>query len=522
MITDIILDSDIVVDICTKRQPFYRESTAAYDMASASGARIWLYSGCLQTLFYAVINEIRDEDSDQDKKEEAKELLRSFCQNINWLAALAEDGDVFSEGNPITNQLSKAVDRLGKNARVLTRSEEFLKNNSKTILVSAFLEENRLGDESTIPFIDLAAQQDYLRNQLEHNLHIVLNHGQYILGPEIRELEEKLCECTKAKYAITCSSGTDALLMPLMAKNIGRGDAVFTSPFTFIATAEVIALLGATPVFVDIDSRTFNLDPEKLREAVMRVKAEGNLHARCVIPVDLFGLPADYDEIMSIAEEENLFVLEDAAQGFGGVYKGRSAGSLADVAATSFFPAKPLGGYGDGGAVFTDDDELADKLKSIRVHGKGHHKYENIRVGLNARLDTVQAAVLLPKLKVFSEELEKRQNVADRYTEAIQGLLPTLESPLVPAGFQSAWAQYSVLTDRRDFIREELGKAGIPTVIYYPTPLHLQPAFADLRYRKGDFPVSESASQRIFSLPMSPYLSDQHIERIIQALEGLA
>ena len=522
MISDLILDTDIVVDLCTQRQPHFTESSAAYNTARANGVRIWIYTGCLQTLYLAVVNEIRDGGgSTQEKEEEAKGILKSFCQNINWLATLAEDGDVFSEGDPIANQLSKAVDRLGKNAKLLTRNEDLLRENNKTVSLTTFREENQPADESKVPFIDLAAQQDVVRPQLEHNLHTVLNHGQYILGPEIRELEERLTEFTKAKFTVTCSSGTDALLMPLMAKDIGPGDAVFTSPFTFIATAEVIAHLGATPVFVDIDSRTFNLDPQKLREAISRIKTKGNLCARCVIPVDLFGLPADYDEIMSIAKEENLFVLEDAAQGFGGVYKQRKAGTLAHAGATSFFPAKPLGGYGDGGAIFTDDEELANKLKSIRVHGKGHHKYENVRVGLNARLDTVQAAVLLPKLKIFPEELEKRQIAAERYTEALQHLSPNLETPVVPIGSRSAWAQYSLLSHRRDFIREELGKAGIPTVIYYPTPLHLQPAFAELGHKEGDFPVSESVSRRIFSLPMSPYLTERQTQKIIRVLRDL-
>jgi UDP-2-acetamido-2-deoxy-ribo-hexuluronate aminotransferase len=320
------------------------------------------------------------------------------------------------------------------------------------------------------------------------------------------------------KHAISCSSGTDALLMPLMAYGVGPGDAVFTTPFTFIATAEVIQLLGATPVFVDIDPKTFNLDPEALAEAVHRLgqhPGTAHLKPKGVIPVDLFGQPADYGRIHTIAQEHGLFVLEDAAQSFGATYKGRRAGALSEMAATSFFPAKPLGCYGDGGAIFTDDDGLAEILRSIRVHGQGTDKYENVRIGLNGRLDTLQAAVLLAKLDIFDQEVTARQQVARQYSEALNSLV---EVPFVAPACTSVWAQYSVLSDHRELLLQKLKEAQIPTAIYYPLPLHLQRAFAHLGYTHGDFPVSESASQRIFSLPMHPYLGHADQEKIIRVL----
>ncbi len=366
----------------------------------------------------------------------------------------------------------------------------------------------------------MAAQLDRIRPQIEKRIQNVLDHGKYILGPEIRELEDKLADFANVKHAITCSSGTDALLMPLMAYDIGPGDAVFTTPFTFIATAEVIALSGAVPVFVDIDCQTFNIDPEKLDDAITKIKSEGKLMPRGIIPVDLFGLPADYDAITPIADKHAMFVLEDAAQSFGGLYKGRSVGSLGHVAATSFFPAKPLGCYGDGGAVFTNDTNLAEKLESIRVHGKGSDKYDNIRIGLNARFDTIQAAILLEKLAIFPDEIMARNRIAAEYTESISNL-SFLKPPAIPRQCTSAWAQYSVLADNRADIQGELKKSGIPSVIYYPKPLHLQTAFSFLNHKEGEFPISESTARKIFSLPMHPYLSDSEIRRIVSALNSI-
>lgn len=372
--------------------------------------------------------------------------------------------------------------------------------------------------EKRFDFIDLKAQQQKILPAIMTRVQRVLSHGQYIMGPEVEELEERLATYVGVKHTITCSSGTDALLMPLMAYGVGPGDAIFTTPFTFIATAEVIGLLGATPVFVDIDPQTFNIDPAALSEAIDSMgKNLKTLHLqpKGIIPVDLFGQPADYDKINALAQRHGLFVLEDAAQSFGATYKGRRAGSLAEVAATSFFPAKPLGGYGDGGAIFTNDDSLAETLKSIRVHGQGTNKYENVRLGLNGRLDTLQAAILLVKLDIFDQEVADRQKVAQRYSD---GLRDVVKVPYVSSDCNSVWAQYSVLSDRREELLRKMQEAGIPAAIYYPLPLHLQGAFAHLGHKVGDFPISEHAAGRIFSLPMHPYLTEKDQDMIVSIL----
>jgi len=371
--------------------------------------------------------------------------------------------------------------------------------------------------QKRMDFIDLKAQQAILPGLMER-IQAVLSHGQYILGPEVRELEDRLAAYVGVKHAISCSSGTDALLMPLLAYGVGPGDAVFTTPFTFIATAEVIQLLRATPVFVDIDPRTFNIDPEALEAAVTGLAENprtASLKPKGIIPVDLFGQPADYDKINAVARRYGLFVLEDAAQSFGATYKGKRTGSLAEVAATSFFPAKPLGGYGDGGAIFTDNDDLAEIMRSIRVHGQGTNKYDNVRLGINGRLDTLQAAILLAKLAVFDDEVAARQKVAGSYSAALQQVV---QVPWVAPECTSVWAQYSVLSGQRQALQQKLAQHGIPTAVYYPLPLHLQGAFAHLGYHPGDFPISERIAQQIFSLPMHPYLRAADQERIIDLL----
>lgn len=362
------------------------------------------------------------------------------------------------------------------------------------------------------------AQQQAIQAQLQERIQKVLTHCQFIMGPEVKELETRLADYVGAKHAVSCASGTDALLMPLMAYGVGPGDAIFTTPFTFIATAEVIQLLGAVPVFVDIDPKTFNLDPEALAQAIGNLGKNprtASLKPKGIIAVDLFGQPADYDAINALAKKHGLFVIEDAAQSFGGTYKGRRACSLAEVAATSFFPAKPLGGYGDGGAVFTTSEEMAATLRSIRVHGQGVHKYDNVRIGINGRLDTLQAAILLAKMDIFDQEVAARQQVAQRYCE---GLKKVVEVPYVAPECTSVWAQYSVLSDHREELQAKLKTAGVPTAIYYPKPLHRQEAFTHLGYRDGDFPMSERAAARIFSLPMHPYMQDQVFEIIFKAL----
>lgn len=365
-------------------------------------------------------------------------------------------------------------------------------------------------------FIDLSKQYTLIQNKIEYRIQQVLHHGQYIMGPEVYELEKQLTEYVGIQHCISCSSGTDALLMPLLAWGIGPGDAVFTSTFTFIATAEVISLLGATPVFIDIDKTTYNMDFHSLEDAVQKVFSAGKLKPTAVIPVDLFGLPSDYENIEAIARKYGLLVLGDTAQSFGGEINGRKCGGFGDASATSFFPTKPLGCYGDGGAIFTNDDDLATRIRSIRVHGKGTTKYDNIRIGINGRLDTIQAAILLEKLALFPEELSQRQQVADWYTQALSH---KVNCQVVPEKYKSSWAQYTIVTgstQHREEICSSLKENDIPTTIYYPRPLHLQPVFENLGYSEGSFPNAEMISKRILSLPMHPYLLEEEIYRIAE------
>jgi UDP-2-acetamido-2-deoxy-ribo-hexuluronate aminotransferase len=392
---------------------------------------------------------------------------------------------------------------------------------------------NFQASEVSMQFIDLGAQQKRIRDRLEKNIAAVLTHGQYIMGPEIQLLEEKLASYVNVNFAVACASGTDALLLALMAYNVRPGDAVFTSPFTFIATGEVISLLGATPVFVDIDPQTFNIDPAALERAITAVQSEtpelyalprtagaGALKPRGIIAVDLFGLPADYRQLKAIADKNHLFVIEDAAQSFGAEFHGRKTCALTDIGCTSFFPAKPLGCYGDGGMCFTDDQKLCDILRSIRIHGKGADKYDNIRTGINGRMDTIQAAVLLAKFDIFPEEIELRQSVAERYRKLFSNL-DSIGVPQVQKGVKSVWAQYSILArdgNHRSQLQAGLKEAHIPTAVYYPKPLHLQIAYRALGYLEGDFPVSEDCARRILSLPMHPYLSPAEQEQIVQTI----
>src|SRR5581483_2873984 len=341
-------------------------------------------------------------------------------------------------------------------------------------------------------------------------------HCQFLMGPEVFEFERMLAQFCGAKHALSCASGTDALLLVLMARGIGPGDAVICPSFTFCATAEVVALIGATPVFADVDAETFNVNARSIVRAIETAKREG-LSPKALIPVDLFGLPADHDAIAAIAKEHGLFVLDDAAQGFGASYKGRKLGSIAHATATSFFPAKPLGCYGDGGAVLTDDDALLDVLKSLRVHGHGTDKYDNIRIGLTARLDTIQAAVLIEKLKIFPEEILARDRIARRYNEALGDIAIV---PRVPDGYTSVWAQYTVRLKpgRRDGLANALKAEGIPTAIYYPKPLHRQQAYKHYPVADNGLPVSDRLADEVISLPMHAYLEEATQDRIVGAV----
>ena len=370
-----------------------------------------------------------------------------------------------------------------------------------------------------VPFIDLAAQRRRLGKSVDEAVSRVLTHCQFINGPEVTQLEAALAAFSGAKHVVSCASGTDALLMVLMAKGVGRGDAVFCPSFTFCATGEAVALTGATPVFVDVDEATFNMDAGSLKRGIAAAIRSG-LKPRAVIPVDLFGQSADHDAIGAIAEAEGLFVLDDAAQAFGASYKGRPLGAFGLATATSFFPAKPLGCFGDGGAIFTDDDELAATLRSVRVHGQGSDKYDNVRLGLTGRLDTMQAAILIEKLKIFEDEIAARNKVAARYA---QGLGNVVTVPRLAAGCTSVWAQYTIRLpngcDRDDFAAT-LKAQGIPTAIYYPKSMHQQTAYRDFPVADGGLPASERLSRDVISLPMHAYLDEPTQERVIKAVRG--
>lgn len=368
-------------------------------------------------------------------------------------------------------------------------------------------------------FIDLKRQYKELKKDIDKNIEKVLEDANFIMGSEVKELEGKLAEYVGRKYCATCGNGTDALTIALKVLDIKTGDAVFVPSFTFYSSSEVVSLEGATPIFVDVDERTFNIDVNKLESAIEKVKKEGKLTPRAIIAVDLFGQTANFPEILKVAKENDLKVIEDGAQGFGGSINGKMACSFGDISTTSFFPAKPLGCYGDGGAIFTDDEELYNKILSIRVHGKGSFKYENVRVGLNSRLDTIQAAILLPKLRAFEEyELSDRNKVAKLYTEKLSDLVVT---PLVHEGYISSWAQYTIMlnsSEERSFIQNKLKENGIPSMIYYPIPLHKQKVYDGYNFNLEELRVTEKLCNVVLSIPMHPYLRDDEIDMVVNTL----
>lgn len=365
-------------------------------------------------------------------------------------------------------------------------------------------------------FIDLAAQQARLRDGLDAAIARVLDHGRYIMGPEVAELEAALADFCGAPHAVSCASGTDALLLALMVRGVGPGDAVVVPSFTFASTAEAVALLGATPVFVDVDGTTFDLDPDRVADALDAPPPGTRMVG--VLSVDLFGLPAENDALGALAGERGCWLVADAAQSFGASRDGVPVGRQAPLTTTSFFPAKPLGCYGDGGAVFAEDDADAEVLRSLRVHGSGTHKYDNTRIGINGRLDTLQAAILLQKLTVFADELVARDAVARRYADGLAPVADRVALPRVPDGVSSAWAQYTVRIADRDAVAARLGEAGVPTAVYYPRPLHRQTAYQGFPVGPGGLPVSERLSSEVLSLPMHPYLGRDDQDRVVEAL----
>jgi UDP-2-acetamido-2-deoxy-ribo-hexuluronate aminotransferase len=370
-------------------------------------------------------------------------------------------------------------------------------------------------------FRDLKKQYEVLKKDIDQAMLEVAASGAFIMGKQVKELEQQLAQYVGVKHCVSCANGTEALTLALKAWGIKAGDAVFVPDFTFFASAEVVSLEGATPVFVDVDVDTFNIDPAALEKAIEKTIKEGKLQPKVIITVDLFGLPANYPAIRKIADKYHLLILEDGAQGFGGEINGKKACSFGDISTTSFFPAKPLGCYGDGGAIFTDNDEWASLMDSLRVHGKGSFKYDNVRIGMNSRLDTLQAAILKVKFDAFKNyELNDVNKAASLYTQKLKDLVKT---PVLPEGYLSSWAQYTIqLQDekQRDGLQAYLKEQGIPTMVYYPKPMHEQTAYLDLGYQSGDFPATESLCGKVLSLPMHPYLTEDVISQIYTAIEG--
>lgn len=368
-------------------------------------------------------------------------------------------------------------------------------------------------------FIDLKKQYETLKDEINKNIETVLNKSNFIMGEEVKQLEEKLADYVGVKYCATCANGTDAISLALMCYDVKQGDCIFVPSFTFFSTAEVVSLCGATPIFIDSDERTFNIDTKKLEKAIVKVKEEGKLNPKGIIAVDLFGLPANYDEIRKIADRHNLFIIEDAAQGFGGSINSKMACSFGDISTTSFFPAKPLGCYGDGGAIFTNNKELYDLILSYRVHGKGSYKYDNVRIGMNSRLDTIQAAILLPKLAAFKNyEIDNRQKFANMYTEKLKNYVVT---PFIEEGYLSSYAQYTLIfkdENERNFVQAYLKEKGIPSMVYYPIPLHKQTVYKDYDFNLEDLTVCENLSKCVLSLPMHPYLDGEIVADVSNAV----
>ncbi|HUF62701.1 MAG TPA: DegT/DnrJ/EryC1/StrS family aminotransferase [Verrucomicrobiales bacterium] len=466
----------------------------AVEKACAQGWRVWMYAGCARMMADAA----------------PMEKLKVLSKRCHWLAALAGEGDALLESDP-RPALQLALKRLPGPAHILTRAVSGDSSGADFMSLDDFLDGPV--QRSPIDFIDLKGEQDAIRAQLESGLHTVLHHGRYILGPEISELEERLASWVGTEHCITVASGTDSLLIALMALGTGPGDEVITVPYTWISTAEVIALLNATPVFVDIDPDTYNLDPSLLERAITsRTKA--------MIPVGLYGQCAEMERINAIAAARGIPVIEDAAQSFGAARHGVKSCALSRIGSTSFFPSKPLGCYGDGGALFTADDGLAERMRQIRVHGQAE-KHLHPLVGLNGRFDTLQAAVLLAKLEGFEDAVVARGRIGERYTRLFRESLGEdgpVKTPVIAPGNTSVYAQYTIQIDEPGRVQAQLWEKGIPSVSYYVVPLHLQPVFDGLGLRKGAFPVAEAVSQRCLSLPMSPGLTESDQERVVDAV----
>jgi len=494
-LTDLVLDASIVATLCadTPGNDLY----PALERLSVQGVRLWLYAGEIHDTLTRIQAEMQTAESAQTPTmSAARQCLDQKLPRYQWLAALSQDMECTDDADPLAAALICSTERLGANARVLSGIRSRLDRSTPFMDADSVLASE---SEPRVDFIDLKTQQDRIRPALESGIHRVLHHGRYVMGAEIENLEERLAQMAEVEHCVCVSSGTDALLMTLMALEIGPGDEVITSPFTFFATAEVIALLGAAPVYVDIDPQTFNIDPAKIEAAITGC-------TRAIMPVSLYGQCAEMDEINAIGQRHSVPVIEDAAQSFGATYRGQHSCALSEIACTSFFPAKPLGAYGDGGACFTRDENLALRLRQIRDHGQDR-RYHHAHLGLNGRLDTMQAAVLLAKLDIFEDEVNRRQVVAQRYAQQLASLEGEgkLALPIVRSHNTSSWAQYTIRVQGRDELQKALTKNQIPTAVHYPVPLYRQPALAQSQVY---CPQSDRAADEVLSLPMHPYLAE--------------
>ena len=518
---NIVLDINIVLDLILKRPPATIEKLSLFSQFKKQGARFHFPACGLPSLEYIhsrevgrLIHEGRIK-TNLPTRDVAKKQLDTFLKTIQILSTpgftWGEIPEDHSDREDALIGLSAA--QIPKPVYLWTNDGEF-DPVAKGVTVINEVSGKTLIDSpqsSPIPFIDLTTQQGIIRNRIEKRLTTVLRHGQYIMGPEIRELEANLAEYVGVKHCITCASGTDALLMALMALDIGPGDEVITAPYTWISTAEVIALLRAKPVFVDIRPDTFNLAPDLLEAAI-------NPRTKAIMPVGIYGQCADMTRINQIADKHGIPVTEDAAQCFGATHHGKKACNLSLIGCTSFFPSKPLGCYGDGGAIFTEDDAMADKMCQIRIHGQ-KIKHQHPLVGINGRLDTLQAAILLEKFTLFPQECDLRAQAGKHY-DTLLADITDIQPPVIAQGNTSVYAQYTILSPNRDRLSQSLKQSGLPSVAYYTAPLHLQGAFADLGHKPGDFPVAEQVSAQCLSLPMSPYLTKKEQEKVAEAIKG--
>lgn len=508
---NLILDGSAVVEACQEPES-NTGLLESLNRVREAGVEIWIYTAEVTSILSSFADSDHSGTHDQpaDGRSKPESRLKAFVRGCQWLATLSEDFQDLDCPDPLQAALIRASSRLGDNATILTFSPDRLSVGPPFIALSDL---PALPPEKQVSFIDLRRQQNRIRPSLESGIHRILHHGRFVAGSEIGKLESELAQYAGVEHCICVSSGTDALLAALMAIDIKPGDEVITSSFTFFATAETIVLLGGVPIYVDIDPGTFNLDPSRIEAAI-------SSRTRAIMPVSLYGQCAEMDEINAIARRHSLTVIEDAAQSFGATYHSRHSCALTDLACTSFFPAKPLGAYGDGGACFTHDASLATRLRQIRDHGQDG-RYHHVRLGINGRLDTIQAAVLNAKLKIFSDEIAARQKVADRYAELLADLAGAgcITLPVVRPHNTSAWAQYTIRVADRDEIQQRLTEQGIPSAVHYPAPLYDQPALA----RSGEHcPESDRAAKEVLSLPMHPYLDEAMQVRVSQALHEVA